>query len=363
MEAIRDGRLPGPPIARHLGYSVHSVGPGRVSFRGTPTADVLNPMGTVHGGWYGTLLDSAMGCAVMTMLPSGIAYTTLEYKVNVVRALRIGIEIEAVGEVQHVGRSTGVASGEIRDARGPPLRHRLDHLPHPARLTRPDHARPPARSPEPPSRMPKKGGAAVAVKDRHDRRPPARTHVRVLDRGRRLSQAAGAMAGPGNARSAFPGGSGAAPDGRAGARCPGADVPPLRPKARRRCARAAGARAPRRARIPTGPARPTRRRRARNSLPHPRIVPTEGASGSVGNRPAPARRQGEPAGLARSSIQTSGMFDSGRAVGKAAQLPAHVAVRAAKPHLLDIDARPVRACVSHRTGAKAERVSSSASAW
>jgi uncharacterized protein (TIGR00369 family) len=118
MEAIRDGRLPGPPIARHLNYHVHAVEPGRVVFRGTPTRDVLNPMGGVHGGWYGTLLDSAMACAVMTTVPKGSVYTTLEYKLNIVRPIPLGTQIESVGQVQHPGRSTGVASGEIRDLDG-----------------------------------------------------------------------------------------------------------------------------------------------------------------------------------------------------------------------------------------------------
>jgi uncharacterized protein (TIGR00369 family) len=75
----------------------------------------MNPMGGIHGGWYGTLLDSCMGCAVMTKLPKGRAYTTLEYKVNLVRAIPEP-EVIATGTVTHAGRSTAVASGEIRDA-------------------------------------------------------------------------------------------------------------------------------------------------------------------------------------------------------------------------------------------------------
>ncbi len=114
MQAVRDGRLPGPPIARLLSFHLNAVEAGRVAFRGTPTQDALNPMGTVHGGWYGTLLDSAMGCAVMTTLAQGAWYTTLEYKVNLIRPIPVGTEVEAVGHVQHPGRRTGVASGEIR---------------------------------------------------------------------------------------------------------------------------------------------------------------------------------------------------------------------------------------------------------
>jgi uncharacterized protein (TIGR00369 family) len=114
MERMRDGNLPGPPIARTMGYRLHSVEKGRVAFRGAPGFDVTNPMGGVHGGWYGTLLDSAMACAVMTAVPTGSVYTTLEYKINITRAIPLDMEIECVGLVDHAGRSTAVAHGEIR---------------------------------------------------------------------------------------------------------------------------------------------------------------------------------------------------------------------------------------------------------
>jgi len=64
MQKILDGTNPGPPIGGTLGYALHDVSEGRAVFRGTPEFNVTNPMGTVHGGWYGTLLDSAMACAV-----------------------------------------------------------------------------------------------------------------------------------------------------------------------------------------------------------------------------------------------------------------------------------------------------------
>lgn len=114
MRGILDGRLPGPPIGQTMGYVLHSADEGRVVFRGTPEFNVTNPMGTVHGGWYGTLLDSAMACAVMTKVPKGAIYTTLEYKVNILRGIPLGMEIDCVGTTDHVGRSTGVAHGEIR---------------------------------------------------------------------------------------------------------------------------------------------------------------------------------------------------------------------------------------------------------
>jgi len=114
MQAMARGEIPGAPIAGHLGFDIGTVEPGRVSFTGTPTREVTNPMGSVHGGWYGTLLDSAMACAVLTTIPAGASYTTLEYKVNIVRPIPLGTEIIATGEIQHAGRSTGVAKGEIR---------------------------------------------------------------------------------------------------------------------------------------------------------------------------------------------------------------------------------------------------------
>jgi uncharacterized protein (TIGR00369 family) len=97
-----------------MGYDLHAVEDGRVAFRGAPEFNVTNPMGTIHGGWYGTLLDSAMACAVMTRVPRGSVYTTMEYKINIIRPIPIGMAIECVGMVDHSGRSTGIAHGEIR---------------------------------------------------------------------------------------------------------------------------------------------------------------------------------------------------------------------------------------------------------
>ncbi len=116
MRGILEGRLPAPPIAGRLEYRLDAVEDGRVVFRGTPRFAVCNPMGTVHGGWYGTLLDSCMACAVMTKVPQGSVYTTLEYKVNITRPIPLGTEVLAEGLIQHAGRSTGVAKGEIRGA-------------------------------------------------------------------------------------------------------------------------------------------------------------------------------------------------------------------------------------------------------
>ena len=114
MQGVKEGRLPRAPIADIMNFTLHSVEQGRVVFRGAPEAQHCNPMGGVHGGWYGTILDSALGCVVMTMVPKGRVYTTLEYKVNITRALRPGTLVECIGISDHAGRSTAVAHGEIR---------------------------------------------------------------------------------------------------------------------------------------------------------------------------------------------------------------------------------------------------------
>ena len=114
MQDMVAGRLPGPPIGAAMGFWPVLAEDGRVVFEGTPGFDMLNPMRGVHGGWYGAILDSCMACAVMTKVPRGSVYTTLEYKVNITRAIPQGLTVTATGTVDHAGRSTGVARGEIR---------------------------------------------------------------------------------------------------------------------------------------------------------------------------------------------------------------------------------------------------------
>ena len=114
MQDVVHGRLAGPPIGATLGFRPVLAEAGKVVFEGTPQFEVTNPMRSVHGGWYGAILDSCMGCAVMTILPKGRVYTTLEFKINITRAIPLGTPVQAVGTVEHAGRSTGVARGEIR---------------------------------------------------------------------------------------------------------------------------------------------------------------------------------------------------------------------------------------------------------
>jgi uncharacterized protein (TIGR00369 family) len=114
MQAMLDGRLPYPHIADTLDFSLVEVGEGRAVFQGQPQLKHYNPLGTVHGGWYATLLDSAVGCAVHTAMPVGRAYTTAELSVNIVRAAsRKSGPLRAIGTVVHAGRQLATAEGRI----------------------------------------------------------------------------------------------------------------------------------------------------------------------------------------------------------------------------------------------------------
>ena len=90
-----DGGLPAPPISQTLDFILVEAELGRVVFQGRPGVAHYNPMGTVHGGWFATLLDSALGCAVQSMLPAGKAYTTAELKINIVRPLTDKVPLRA----------------------------------------------------------------------------------------------------------------------------------------------------------------------------------------------------------------------------------------------------------------------------
>ncbi len=117
--AIREGRLPSPPIGQLLDFVAIEFEPGRFVFQGTPRKDHYNPLGVVHGGYAATLLDSCVGCAVHTMLPAGKAYTTLELKVNYLRAMteKTG-PVRAEGKTIAVGNQTAVAEGRLTDSSG-----------------------------------------------------------------------------------------------------------------------------------------------------------------------------------------------------------------------------------------------------
>lgn len=114
LQAMLRGELPYPPIARTLDFQLMEVDEGRAVFQGTPGPSHLNPMGGVHGGWYATLLDSALGCAVHTMMPPGRGYTTAELGVNLVRAIGPKVQrVRAEGKVLHCGRQLATAEARL----------------------------------------------------------------------------------------------------------------------------------------------------------------------------------------------------------------------------------------------------------
>ena len=119
MRGTLAGRLPAAPIARLANMRLSEVREGHVVFEGEPRFEHYNPMGSVHGGWFGILLDSAMGCAVMTRLPRGHGYTTLEYKINILRpAFESSGRLRAIGRSVHAGRRTATVEGRLEDADG-----------------------------------------------------------------------------------------------------------------------------------------------------------------------------------------------------------------------------------------------------
>jgi len=114
MQGILDGALPSATMLHTVGALMVEVAEGLAVFQGTPGAGHLNPMGTVHGGWFATLLDSALGCAVHTRMPAGRAYTTAEFSINIVRALSPKVQrVRAIGQAVHCGRQLATAEGRL----------------------------------------------------------------------------------------------------------------------------------------------------------------------------------------------------------------------------------------------------------
>ncbi len=119
LRSMADGRAPLPPIAALLGMGITEIEPGRVTFSLAVGEYLYNPIGSVHGGVFCTLLDSAMGCAVHSTLDRGQAYTTLELKVNLVKALTVATPgVLAAGEVVSAGSRVVTASGRLTSPDG-----------------------------------------------------------------------------------------------------------------------------------------------------------------------------------------------------------------------------------------------------
>lgn len=119
LKAMQSGELPPPPIAILMGMWVTEVSEGCIVFALEPAEYHYNPLGTVHGGVMATLLDSAMGCVVQSMLPAGTSYTTLELKVNYLRPItsKTGI-VHCEGKIIHVGGRIATAEARLTDAAG-----------------------------------------------------------------------------------------------------------------------------------------------------------------------------------------------------------------------------------------------------
>lgn len=124
LEAMIAGRLPAPPIGRTMGFLLVEVGDGIAVFEGTPGPHLLNPLGSVHGGWALTLIDSATGCALHTLLPAGTGYTTVETKANMTRAIRPDDgNVRCEGRVLSHGRQIATAEARLLSADGKLLAH------------------------------------------------------------------------------------------------------------------------------------------------------------------------------------------------------------------------------------------------
>jgi uncharacterized protein (TIGR00369 family) len=123
LRAALAGKLPLAPMAALMNMRFAEVEEGRVVFAGTPGTQHYNPLGAVHGGYAATLLDSAMGCAVHTTLPAGVGYTTLEFKINLVRAMSAETGVLCEGRLVHRGRSIATAEGTLRGPDGKVIAH------------------------------------------------------------------------------------------------------------------------------------------------------------------------------------------------------------------------------------------------
>jgi uncharacterized protein (TIGR00369 family) len=140
------GKFPPPAIADTLGFTLIEADDGKTVFVGEPSDRILNPLGFVHGGWALTLLDSCTGAAAHTTLSAGVSYTTVETKVNFVRAISADTgQVRAEGRVIARGRTIITADGTLTDSRGKLLAHGTSTLmvlrPERAETERPEPAR------------------------------------------------------------------------------------------------------------------------------------------------------------------------------------------------------------------------------
>ena len=119
LRALADGRIPPPPISSHIGLEFVSVADGDVVMTAQPDESHYNPIGSVHGGFFATVLDSVCGCAVHSTLPAGVGYTSLEIKVSFLRPITAGTgAVTAHGWITRGGKTAAFAEADIRDSDG-----------------------------------------------------------------------------------------------------------------------------------------------------------------------------------------------------------------------------------------------------
>jgi uncharacterized protein (TIGR00369 family) len=116
LREVRAGRLPRAPISSTVDFALDEVEPGRAVFSLTPGEEHYNPIGSMHGGVFATLLDSAAGCAVQSLLPQGMAYTSLDLTVKFLRRVTVDTgPVRAIGTVINKGRQTALAQAQLVD--------------------------------------------------------------------------------------------------------------------------------------------------------------------------------------------------------------------------------------------------------
>ncbi|MEV2194699.1 PaaI family thioesterase [Streptomyces phaeochromogenes] len=124
LREVQAGRLPAPPIGAGMDFALDEVEPGRAVFSLMPGEEHYNPIGSVHGGIFATLLDSAAGCAVQSALPQGMAYTSLDLTVKFLRRITVDTgRVRAIGTVVNQGRQTALAQAQLVDAKDRLLAH------------------------------------------------------------------------------------------------------------------------------------------------------------------------------------------------------------------------------------------------
>ena len=119
LKAIIDGTVPSPPISKLMGFHLVEAEEGRAVFEGVPEFHHYNPIGTVHGGFAATLLDSALGCAIFSTIAKGDTWATLELKVSLVRPLTEATgPVRSEGRIVHRGRTVATSEGDLKDRAG-----------------------------------------------------------------------------------------------------------------------------------------------------------------------------------------------------------------------------------------------------